>query len=153
MYESGLGLTGSTPRTPRPLGYWGRAHSLLPVRNRFLERRGQSVQERLHRRLSVAPAPLVRPTLIVLVHEPIEVRLQRGYVSIDGLAKRHAVELVQQRLVKALTDTVDLRALGASSRVVDVFHRQVLIRMPVRRSTVFGPAIVRMRISGMPYSV
>ena len=61
---------------------------------------------------------------------------------VELLAERDAVELVEHRLVKALDDTVGLRALGLRPRVVDVLDGEIeLLFVPLRISAVFDSAI------------
>src|SRR5215210_3669349 len=56
--------------------------------------------------LAEAPSALVRPVLIVAPDPAIEVGLQLGDRAVDPLSERHAVELVQHRLVEALDDSI-----------------------------------------------
>ena len=79
----------------------------------------------LDRGLAVAPSPLVRSLLIVLREPSVEIGLQLLNPAIELLAERHAVELVEQRLVEAFADAVGLRASRLGARVIDVFDRQV----------------------------
>ena len=60
---------------------------------------------------------------------PLEPCLQIGLEFFECfvylLTKRYSVELIEHRLVKALTDPISLGTLGLGAGVVDVFHRQV----------------------------
>ena len=85
----------------------------------------QCVNESLHRRLAVTPAPLMR-TLIVVFGEPdIKIFLQLRDRAVEFLAECNAVELIEQRLVEALANAVRLRAPRLSARVIDVLDREV----------------------------
>ena len=79
-----------------------------------------TITEGVHGGLSIAPAPLVGSGFIIFLHPPIQVGLQLLDGTIELLAEGHAVELIQDGLVEALTDAVGLRALGLRPRVVDV---------------------------------
>lgn len=60
--------------------------------------------------------------LVVLLQPGIQVDLQFLQRSIDLLAKRHAVELVQHRLVKPFTDSIGLGMSRLRVRMVDILH-------------------------------
>ena len=78
--------------------------------HQFLLRDWQRINEGLHRRLAVAPAPLMR-TLIVVFREPgIKIFLQLRNRPVELLAECNAVELIEQRLVETLANAVRLRA-------------------------------------------
>src|SRR5438034_1052898 len=56
------------------------------------------------RSLAVAP-PALMCSLLIVLHEPrIEIGLQLGNRAIELFAKRHAVELIEQRFVEPLAD-------------------------------------------------
>jgi hypothetical protein len=75
----------------------------------------------------------VRAHGVVLVDERIKIALQLGQVLIKLLPESHPIELVQERLVEAFTDTIGLRALGLHARAIDVLDREMqLVRMPIR---------------------
>jgi len=108
----------------------------------FLLREREAVQERVHRGLAIAPPPLGRSLRVVLVHQLIEVTLEIIQRRIEKLAKGHPRELVEERLVEPLTDTIRPRPLRLRARVVDVLHGQrELVRMAVRPATLLGAAI------------
>ena len=67
----------------------------------------------------------MRPLFIVLADPQIEIGLQFVDRTIHLLAERDTIELVEHRLVKALADSVGLRALGLSPRVIDVLDSKV----------------------------
>ena len=62
----------------------------------------------------------MRAPRVVLGHPGIEVVLNLVEGSVVRLAKRDAVELVENRFVKAFSDPVGLRPVHATARVVDV---------------------------------
>src|SRR5262245_20867979 len=65
-------------------------------------------------------------TRVVVFGEPsIEIGLQLLDPAVEPFAERHSVELVEQRLVETLADTICLRAPRLSARVVNVLHREV----------------------------
>ncbi len=84
-----------------------------------------TITESVHGGLSIAPAPLVGSGFIIFLHPPIQVGLQLLDAAVELLAEGHAVELVQDGLVEALTDAVGLRALRLCPTVVDILDRQV----------------------------
>ena len=69
------------------------------------------VKEGRHRGLSVTPSSLMGPRLVVFSDPAIEIVLQLLDRGLDLLSERHAVELVEHRLVEALDNAVGLRAL------------------------------------------
>src|SRR5262245_20638440 len=85
----------------------------------------QRVNEGLHRRLAVAPSALMRTRVVVFGEPSIEIDLQLLDPAVEPFAERHSVELVEQRLVETLADTICLRAPRLSARVVNVLHREV----------------------------
>ena len=91
----------------------------------FLLRDRQTVKERLHRRLAVAPAALMVSLLVVFNQPGIEIGLQLRNRQIYLLAECHAIKLIQDRLVEALADAVGLRASRFRPRVIDVLDRQI----------------------------
>ena len=84
-----------------------------------------SVKEGLRRGLAEAPAALMRSSLIVFDDPSVEIGLQLVDGSIDFLAERHPVELVEHGAMEALADAVGLRALGLGAAVVDVLDREI----------------------------
>src|SRR6202048_2670505 len=119
------------PRNPRP-----------PPWPRFLLRHRHCVEERLHRSLAEAPAPLMGPRLIVLVNPDIEIGLQFVDETIHLFAERDTVKLIEHGLVEALADTVGLRALGLSARVIDVLDREVeFVLVPLWIAAVLATAV------------
>src|SRR5580700_7067045 len=100
------------------------------------------VEERLHRRLAEAPAPVMGPRLIVLVNPDIEIGLQLVDETIHLFAERDTVKLIEHGLVEALADTVGLRALGLSARVIDVLDREVeFVLLPLWIAAVLATAV------------
>jgi hypothetical protein len=92
--------------------------------------------------LAFAPAALMWSLLIVALAPFIQICLQFVEVSIDLLAKRDSVELIQQGLVQTLYEAKGLRAFGLRATVIDVLHGQVqLILVPLRVATVLGAPI------------
>ena len=67
----------------------------LRGRQQFLPRNGQRVKEGLHRCFSIAPSSLMRARFVVRRHPNIEIILQLVDGSIDLLAERHTVELIE----------------------------------------------------------
>src|SRR5262245_39814540 len=81
--------------------------------------------------------------LLVVIDEPrIEIGLQLVDPPVELLAERHAVELVEQRLVEALADAIGLRAARLGARVIDVLDRQVeLVLVRLRLAAELGAAV------------
>ena len=75
--------------------------------------------------LAEAPAALVGALLIVDEHPFIKVGLQDVRRVVELLSERDPVELIQQRLVEALANTVGLRALHLGAGVVDVLDSEI----------------------------
>jgi hypothetical protein len=88
----------------------------LRSRDQLLLRQRHRVEKRLHGRLAVAPATLMRPLAVVL-EKRVEIARQPVDLLVEAPAKRDAVKLVEQRLVEALADAVRLRALGRGARL------------------------------------
>src|SRR4029077_1957190 len=108
----------------------------------FLLRHRHCVEERLHRRLAGAPAPLMGPRLIVLVNPDIEIGLQLVDETIHLFAERDTVKLIEHGLVEALADAVGLRALGLSARVINVLDREVeFVLVPLWIAAVLATAV------------
>ena len=64
--------------------------------------------------------------LLVVAHQPgVQIALHVLEGGVDLLSKRHPVEFIEHRFMKALADPVGLRAFGFGAGVVDVFHREV----------------------------
>jgi hypothetical protein len=94
------------------------------------------------------------PCLIVFLHPLIEVGLQLFDAPVDLLAEGDAVELVEQRLVEALTDPVILRAACLGAGVVDVFDRQLeFVLVPIMGAAEFCAAIGEHAIDAQPMLV
>lgn len=75
-------------------------------------------------------------------HPGIEIRLQLLQRSIDLFPERHAIELVQHRLVEALADPVRLRMPRLGPGVINVLHGQIeFVLMALRGPTVLDPAV------------
>lgn len=80
--------------------------------------------------------------MVVLSDPSIQIALQVFNRRVDPLAKHHAVELIEHRLVKALDDAVGLRTPGLGARVVDVLHRQIeLVFMPLGVTAILRASI------------
>ena len=62
---------------------------------------------------------------IVPLEPCLQISLEFFECFVYLLAERYPVELIEHRLVKALTDPISLGILGFGAGVVDVFHRQV----------------------------
>lgn len=65
------------------------------------------------------------PVFIVTSDPFIEIFLQIRDQDVELFAERHSIELVENRLVEALTDTIRLWALRLGSRMIDVFHGKI----------------------------
>src|SRR6201981_3918222 len=82
------------------------------------------------------------PLLIVLAEPQIEIGLQLVDRTIHLFAERDTVELVENRFVEALADSVGLRALGLGSQVIDVLDRKVkLVFVSLRVATILTAAV------------
>jgi len=81
------------------------------------------------------------PLVVVLDQPAIEIGLQLVERAIDLLAERDTVELVEQRAMKALADSVGLRALGFRAAVIDILDRQVELVLMAFPTTELGAAI------------
>ena len=76
----------------------------------------------------------MRPHFIVLTDPGIGIHLQLFKAVIESLAERHAVELILDRSMEALTNAVRLRGIRLCFRVVDVLHCEielVFVMLPV----------------------
>ena len=62
----------------------------------------------------------MRARFVVRRHPTIEIILQLVDGSIDFLAERHAIELIEHGSMEVLADSVGLRALGFGSRMINV---------------------------------
>src|SRR6478752_3891012 len=108
--------------------WWVSDEDLCPAlrgRQQFLPRNGQRVKEGLHRCFSIAPSSLMRARFVVRRHPNIEIILQLVDGSIDLLAERHTVELIEHGSMEALADSVGLRALGLGPRMIDVLDGEI----------------------------
>ena len=71
------------------------------------------------------------PFLVVAPDPFIKIGLQGLDRSVELLAERDTVELVEDGLVKALDNAIRLWALRLGPRMVNVFHREIkLVDMP-----------------------
>lgn len=70
--------------------------------DQFLLSQWQTIKERLHGRLTEAPAALMRSLLMVTLDPCIQVSLQLVNATIELVAERDSVALVQHGLVEAL---------------------------------------------------
>src|SRR3984893_12197063 len=77
----------------------------------FVPRNRTGVKESLHRRLAKTPASLMWPFLVVAPDPFIKIGLQGLDRSVELLAERDTVELVEDGLVKALDNAIRLWAL------------------------------------------
>ena len=72
----------------------------------------------------------------------IDVRLKRLKALVDLLAEGHAIEFVEDGLVKAFADAVGLRASYLGLGVLHVFNGQIqLVLMMLRLATILGPTV------------
>jgi hypothetical protein len=84
----------------------------------------------------------VRALRVVFLKQRIEITLEFRERRIEPFPKRHAVKLIEERLVKALTNAIGWGALGLRARVIDLFDGQVkLVRMTVRLPTILRASI------------
>jgi hypothetical protein len=67
----------------------------------------------------------MRPLLVVFGEPRIEIAMQLRDGAIELPVECKAIELVEQCFVKALADTVGLRAPRFGARVIDVLDREV----------------------------
>ena len=67
----------------------------------------------------------MRARFVVRRHPNIEIILQLVDGSIDLLAERHTVELIEHGSMEALADSVGLRALGLGPRMIDVLDGEI----------------------------
>jgi len=86
--------------------------------------------------------------LVVCLHPPIEIGLQRRSCSIDLFQDCHTIALIQHGLVEPFTDPIGLRRLRRGPRVGDVLHGQIpFLRMAAGRRTTglwwAGPGAMR----------
>ena len=108
----------------------------------FFSRNRDGVKESLQWCFTKTPTPLMWPVFIVTSDPFIEIFLQIRDRGVEFFAERHTIELVEDRLVEALTDTIRLRALGLNSGMIDVFHRKIeLVFVMLGIATAFGAPI------------
>ena len=108
----------------------------------FLPGQVYRLQERRHRRLTVAVTTRVRPLTVVPRRPDVQIRLQLLDGLVEPLAEGHRIELLLHRLVKALAHAVGLRPPHLRPAVVNVLGSQVqlvLVVLPV--ATVFRPPV------------
>ena len=67
----------------------------------------------------------MRARFVVRRHPNIEIILQLVDGSIDFLAERHAIELVEHGSMEPLADSVGLRALGLGPGMIDVLDGEI----------------------------
>ena len=65
----------------------------------------------------------MRSFFIVQLNPRVQIALKFLECFVDLFTKRDSVELIEHRLVKALTDPIGLGTLGLGTGVVDIFHR------------------------------
>ena len=91
---------------------------------------------------SVAVPSTVWSFFIVVFDPLIKVALQLFDRLVESFSEGDLVELLQDRLVKAFTDSVGLRALGFRLRMIDVLDGKIeLVLVMIPLSTVLGSAI------------
>ncbi len=79
---------------------------------------------------------------IIKIEPCVEIGLQLLQTCVDLASKRAGVELVLNRLVQALADTVGLRALGFGSSVLNVLQVQVQrVLVVLAVAAVLAPAV------------
>ncbi len=83
-------------------------------RRRVLSDKIQTFLERLHRRPTLAVAPLVRAALVVALHKRVQIALDLIKARVERLAKGDLVKLILDRLVELLRAAVRLRMVGLS---------------------------------------
>jgi hypothetical protein len=84
----------------------------------------------------------MRTRFVVDRHPSIEIALQLVDGSIDFLAKRHAIELVEHGSMEPLADSVRLRALGLGPGVIDVLDGEIeLVVVMLWIATILGATI------------
>ena len=98
-------------------------------------------QERSASGLAEAPAALMGALLVVFGDPDIKVGLQLVDGAIDLLAERHPVELIQHGAMKALADSIGLRAFGLGAAVIDVLDREVELLFAALGAAKLGAAI------------
>jgi hypothetical protein len=79
--------------------------------------------------------------IIVFDQPGIEIGLQLVERVIDLLAERDPVELVEHSAMKALADSVRLRALGLGAAVIDVLDREVELVVVAFAAAEFGATV------------
>src|SRR6202045_4267031 len=110
----------------------------------FVPRNRTGVKESLHRRLAKTPAPLMWPFLVVAPDPFNQDRLQGLDRSVELLAERDTIELVEDGLVKALDNAICLWALRLGPRMVNVFHREIkLVVVMLGIAAIFRAAVGR----------
>src|SRR3984893_1445364 len=108
----------------------------------FVPRNRTGVKESLHRRLAKTPASLMWPFLVVAIDPFIKIGLQGLDRSVELLAERDTVELVEDGLVKALDNAIRLWALRLGPRMVNVFHREIkLVVVMLGIAAIFRAAV------------
>src|SRR5664279_17252 len=108
----------------------------------FFSRNRDGVKESLQRCFAETPTPLMWPVFIVACDPFIEIFLQIRDRGVEFFAERHAIELVEDRLVKALADTIRLRAPCLGSGMINVFHRKIeLVFMMLGIAAIFSSPI------------
>src|ERR1700731_3471989 len=108
----------------------------------FVPRNRTGVKESLHRRLAKTPAPLMWPFLVVAPDPFIKIGLQGLDRSVELLAERDTIELVEDGLVKALDNAIRLWALRLGPRMVNVFHREIkLVVVMLGIAAIFRAAV------------
>jgi hypothetical protein len=65
------------------------------------------------------------PPFVVVDKPSVEIGLKLLDGPIDLFAERHPVELVEQRPMETLADSICLRAFGLGAAVIDVLDREI----------------------------
>src|SRR5215468_5386510 len=80
-------------------------------------------------------------TIIIFDQPGIEIGLKLVERAIDLLPERDPVELVEHSAMKALADSVRLRALGLGAAVIDVLDREVELVVVAFAAAEFGATV------------
>ena len=84
----------------------------------------------------------MRSLLVVFDQPSVEVDLQLVQAFVDLLAEGDLIELFEDRLVEAFTDTVGLRTPRFGSRMINVLNCQVQLELVlVFLATILGTSI------------
>jgi hypothetical protein len=95
-------------------------------REHFFFSQRDAVDKGLHRSFPVAPSALIRSFFIVQLNPRAQMALKFFECFVDLFTKRDSVELIEHRLVKALTDPSGLGTLGLGPGVAPSPDRSAL---------------------------